>query len=130
MKGGGTIIGPGNKCVDVAADDTGTNGSAVQLWDCQSYAIDQHWFHNANGSLETLGRCLDIVGNGTAKRREAQAVGLQRRGRPGLAAAIQRITAQPAVRSLSRLAPSGSTANGVQLQIYDCNGTADAIALT
>lgn len=38
-----TITGPSGKCVDVAADDTGGAGSAVQLWDCQAYAEDQHW---------------------------------------------------------------------------------------
>ncbi|WP_042394911.1 arabinofuranosidase catalytic domain-containing protein, partial [Streptacidiphilus carbonis] len=62
----GTITGPGGQCVDVAADDTGVDGAAVQLWNCQSYAEDQHWTHNPNGSLTTLGRCLDINGNGTA----------------------------------------------------------------
>ncbi|MFC9283188.1 arabinofuranosidase catalytic domain-containing protein, partial [Streptomyces collinus] len=62
----GTVTGPGGKCVDVAADDTGVDGTAVQLWDCQTYAEDQHWTHNADGSLGTLGRCLDIDGNGTA----------------------------------------------------------------
>ena len=32
----GTITGPGGKCVDIAGDDTGGNGTAVQLWDCQA----------------------------------------------------------------------------------------------
>ncbi|MFB7338042.1 arabinofuranosidase catalytic domain-containing protein, partial [Streptomyces adustus] len=68
----GTITGPGGKCVDVAADDTGTNGTAVQLWDCQTYAEDQHWTHQADGSLATIGRCLDIVGNGTANGAKAE----------------------------------------------------------
>src|SRR5690348_8536246 len=40
---GQTIAGPGGKCVDVAGDDTGGDGTAVQLWDCQSYAKDQHY---------------------------------------------------------------------------------------
>ncbi|WP_037662600.1 arabinofuranosidase catalytic domain-containing protein [Streptomyces griseofuscus] len=30
----GTVTGPGGKCVDAAADDTGANGTAAQLWDC------------------------------------------------------------------------------------------------
>src|SRR5207247_437189 len=38
----------------------------VNLWSCQSGAIDQHWTHNSDNSLETLGRCLDIDGDGTA----------------------------------------------------------------
>ena len=48
-----------------AANDTGGDGAAVQLWDCQSYAEDQHWTHNPDDSLSTIGRCLDINGNGT-----------------------------------------------------------------
>jgi hypothetical protein len=52
--------------VDVTGDDTGTHGAAVDLWGCQSGAVDQHWTHNSDDSLSTLGRCLDIDGNGTA----------------------------------------------------------------
>ncbi|KOV65743.1 ricin-type beta-trefoil lectin domain protein, partial [Streptomyces sp. MMG1121] len=64
VNGGGVITGPGGKCVDVAADDTGGNRAAVQLWDCQTYAEDQHWTHNPDGSLSTIGKCLDIEGDG------------------------------------------------------------------
>ena len=62
----GTIGAPGGQCVDVIGDDSGTDGSVVDLWNCQSYAIDQHWTHNSDDSLSTLGRCLDIDGDGTA----------------------------------------------------------------
>ena len=57
---------PGGQCVDVIGDDSGTDGAAVDLWDCQSVAVDQHWTHNSDDSLSTLGRCLDIDGDGTA----------------------------------------------------------------
>src|SRR5580698_4497355 len=62
----GTIGGPGGQCVDVLGNDNGTDGAVVDLWNCQSYAIDQHWTHNSDDSLSTLGRCLDIDGDGTA----------------------------------------------------------------
>jgi hypothetical protein len=62
----GTITGPGGKCVDVIGDGNGGAGTAVQLWDCQSNAVDQHWYHNSNGSLRTLGRCMDVASGGTA----------------------------------------------------------------
>jgi len=39
----GTISGPGGQCVDVNGDDTGVDLTVVQLWTCQSSAIDQHW---------------------------------------------------------------------------------------
>ncbi|MFD8261049.1 arabinofuranosidase catalytic domain-containing protein [Streptomyces griseoluteus] len=119
----GTITGPGGKCVDVAADDTGVNGAAVQLWDCQTWSVDQHWFHRSDSSLSTLGRCLDINGNGTAsgtqvelwdcngaggQKWEQQADGSLRNPQSG--------------RCLD--APDGTTANGTRLRIWDCNGSA------
>ncbi|NED87310.1 RICIN domain-containing protein, partial [Streptomyces sp. SID11233] len=72
VNGGAPVKGPGGKCADVAADDSGTNGSVVQLWDCQSYAADQHWALSTDGRLHTLGRCLDITGNGTANGTQVQ----------------------------------------------------------
>ena len=103
VNGGGMIDGPGGQCVDVAGDDTGVaTARSVQLWGCQSYAVDQHWYHNSNGSLETLGLCLDIDGDGTAVGTKVEVWDLQRRRRPGLAAAVQRLAAEPAVRALPR----------------------------
>jgi hypothetical protein len=46
--------------------DTGVNGTAARLRNCQSYAEDQHWTHNANGSLSTIGRCLDSPSGATS----------------------------------------------------------------
>ncbi|MGI5240533.1 ricin-type beta-trefoil lectin domain protein [Dactylosporangium sp. CA-139066] len=119
----GTITGPGGKCVDVAGDDTGGNGTAVQLWDCQSYAVDQHWTHNADNSLSTLGRCLDINGNGTANGTQVElwdcnGVG----GQKWVQQADGSLRNPQSGRCLD--SPSGATANGTRLQIWDCNGTA------
>jgi hypothetical protein len=120
---GGTITGPGGKCVDVAADDTGGFGAAVQLWDCQSYAVDQHWLHNGNNSLSTIGRCLDINGNGTANGTQVELwecnnVG----GQVWVQQADGSLLNPQSGRCLDD--PSGNTANGTRLQIYDCNGSA------
>jgi hypothetical protein len=118
-----TITGPGNKCVDVAGDDTGGDYTAVQLWDCQSYAADQHWTHNADNSLSTLGRCLDINGNGTANGTQVElwdcnGVG----GQKWVQQADGSLRNPQSGRCLD--SPSGATANGTRLQIYDCNGSA------
>ncbi|MCO5974581.1 arabinofuranosidase catalytic domain-containing protein [Actinoallomurus soli] len=119
----GTITGPGGKCVDVIGDDTGTNGTGVNLWDCQSYAEDQHWEHFADDSLRTLGRCLDVTGNGTANGTQVQLWDCNGGG--------AQVWVQQADGSLRNPqsgrcldSPSGSTANGTRLQIYDCNGSA------
>lgn len=119
----GTICGPGGKCVDVAADDTGGNGAAVQLWDCQSYAEDQHWTHHPDGSLGTLGRCLDVNGNGTAQGTQVElwdcnGVG----GQKWVQQADGSLLNPQSGRCLD--SPSGATANGTRLQIWDCNGSA------
>src|SRR4051794_6489197 len=61
---GNTIAAPGGKCVDVGGDDTGVNGTAVQLWDCQTNSADQHWSWSGT-ALTTIGRCLDVTSGGT-----------------------------------------------------------------
>ncbi|WP_420705461.1 arabinofuranosidase catalytic domain-containing protein [Streptomyces sp. NRRL F-5126] len=119
----GTITGPGGKCVDVAADDTGVNGTAVQLWDCQSYAEDQHWRHNADGSLSTIGRCLDIDGNGTANGTQVElwdcnGVG----GQQWVQRSDGSLFNPQSGRCLD--SPNGATGNGTRLRIWDCNNSA------
>lgn len=118
----GTIAGPGGQCVDVAGDDTGGDGTHVQLWNCQSYAEDQHWTHNPDNSLATIGRCLDIDGNGTAAGTpvelwDCNGVG----GQKWLQQANGSLLNPQSGLCLDD--PSGNTANGTRLQIWTCNGT-------
>ncbi|PBC70252.1 ricin-type beta-trefoil lectin protein [Streptomyces sp. TLI_235] len=123
VNGGAPVTGPGGTCVDVAADDTGGNSAAVQLWDSQSWALDQHWCHNADNSLSTLGRCLDINGNGTASGAQVElwdgnGVG----GQKWVQQADGSLRNPQSGRCLD--APNGATGNGTRLQIWDCNGAA------
>ncbi len=120
---GATVTGPGGRCVDVTGDDSGIDLAPVQLYDCQSYAADQHWTHNSDGSLSTLGRCLDINGNGTANLAQVElwdcnGVGGQR----WVQQADGSLRNPQSGRCLD--SPSGATANQTRLQIYDCNGSA------
>ncbi|MBR7837567.1 ricin-type beta-trefoil lectin domain protein [Actinospica durhamensis] len=123
VNGGGPIDGPGSQCVDVAGDDVGTDYAIVQLWDCQPYSADQHWYHNSNGSLETLGRCLDIDGDGTAVGTKVELWDCN-----GVGGQVwQQQSNGSLLNPQSGLClddPSDNTANGTQLQIYTCNGTA------
>jgi len=117
-----TITGPGTKCLDVAGDDVGVDGTAVQLWDCQAFSKDQHWTYNSNNTLSTLGRCLDIVGNGTANNTllqlyDCDGVG----GQVWMQQPNGSLLNPQSGRCLD--APNGNTANGTQLQIYDCNNS-------
>ena len=119
----GNITGAGGQCVDVTGDDTGVDGSAVQLWTCQSYAVDQHWYHNTNGSLETLGRCLDIIGNGTANGTKVELWDCNNVGGQNWQQQANGSLLNPqSGRCLD--SPSGVTLNGTRLQIWDCNATA------
>ncbi|MEY9894145.1 hypothetical protein ABIA31_007829 [Catenulispora sp. MAP5-51] len=123
VNGGGTVNAPGSKCVDVTGDDNGGDLALVQLWNCQPYAADQHWYHNSNGSLETLGRCLDIDGDGTAVGTKVELWDCN-----GVGGQVwQQQSNGSLLNPQSGLClddPSGNTANGTQLQIYTCNGTA------
>ena len=120
---GGTITLPGGQCVDVDGDDSGGDLTHVQLWGCQSYAIDQHWTHNSDGSLETLGRCLDIDGDGTAVGTKVELWDCN-----GVGGQVwQQQSNGSLLNPQSGLClddPSDNSTNGTQLQIYTCNGTA------
>ncbi|GIH02608.1 hypothetical protein Rhe02_06750 [Rhizocola hellebori] len=103
-------------------DDNGGNGTAVQLWDCQSFAVDQHWYRNSNGSLRTIGRCPDVTSAGTANGTQIQLWDCNGTGAQTWVQQADGSLRNPqSGRCLD--SPSGSTANGARLQIWDCNGT-------
>jgi hypothetical protein len=118
----GTITGPGGQCVDVIGDDTGIDLAGVDLWNCQSYAVDQHWTHNSDDSLSTLGRCLDIDGNGTAAGTKVELYDCNGVGGQKWVQQANGSLLNPQ-SGLCLDDPSGNTANGTQLQIWTCNGT-------
>lgn len=66
------INAPGANCVDVIGANNGSNGTRVVSWDCLREANDQSWWYTSNGSLTTLGRCLDVVGNSTVAGSQVQ----------------------------------------------------------
>jgi hypothetical protein len=118
----GTIAGPGGQCVDIAGDDVGVNGTAAQLWNCQNWAEDQHWTHNANGSLQTLGRCLDIDGDGTAQGTKVELWDCNGVGGQQWTQQANGSLLNPQ-SGLCLDDPSDNTGNGTQLQIWPCNGS-------
>ncbi len=122
VNGGGMIDAPGGQCVDVYGPDSGTDGAVVDLYTCQSYAIDQHWYRNSSGSLETLGRCLDITGGGTAAGTKVELWPCNGGGNQVWVQQANGSLLNPQ-SGLCLDSPGGSTANSTQLQIYTCNGT-------
>lgn len=110
--------------LDTSADDTGGNGAAAQLWDCQSYALDQHWVHTSTNRRTTLARCLDIAGNSTGNNALVElcdcntAVGRQVWVRQSDGSLLNPQSGR------CKDATDGATADGTRLQIHDGNGTA------
>lgn len=120
--GATNIVGPGGKCVDVAGDDTGVNNTAVQLWDCQSAAVDQKWTLTG-GTLKTLNRCLDVTAAGTGNGAQLQLYDCNGTGAQQWVLQSDGSIKNPqSGRCMD--SPSGATANGTRLQIWDCNGSA------
>ncbi|WP_327002062.1 ricin-type beta-trefoil lectin domain protein [Dactylosporangium sp. NBC_01737] len=118
---GNPIAAPGGKCVDVAGDDTGVNGAAVQLWDCQSAAADQHYTWSGT-ALTAIGRCLDIISGGTANGTKLQLWDCNGTGAQQWTQQADGSLRNPqSGRCMD--SPGGATANGTRLQIWDCNGT-------
>ena len=118
---GNTIAAPGGKCVDVSGDDTGVNGTAIQLWDCQTTSADQHWSWSGT-ALTTIGRCLDVTSGGTANGSLLQLYDCNGTGAQQWTQQTNGSLKNPqSGRCMD--SPAAATANGTRLQIYDCNGT-------
>ena len=114
-----------SRCVDVPGAST-TNGTQVQLWDCNG-GTNQRWTYNATSRQLTVyagTKCLDAYGQGTGN---------------GTATVIQSCTGQTnqqwnlnangtvtGVQSGLCLDANGAgTANGTRIQLWSCNGGAN-----
>jgi poly(3-hydroxybutyrate) depolymerase len=118
---GGQVRGEASgKCLDVPNQST-SNGTRLQIWDCWS-GTNQQWTHSSSGELRVYGnKCLDASGsgssNGTAviiwdchgganQRWNRNADGTIRSAQSGLCLDVS----------------GSSTANGAQLQLWSCHG--------
>ncbi|MEY9962602.1 hypothetical protein ABIA33_000628 [Streptacidiphilus sp. MAP12-16] len=118
----GAITGYGGKCVDIAGANS-SNGTAVQLYDCNGTAA-QTWTVGSNGSLQALGKCMDVTAGGTANGSTVQ-----------LYDCNGTTTQQWTHQSNGELVNAGSSkcldatgissANGTRLQIWSCGDGAN-----
>jgi len=128
--GGGTTTATGtivsglssSKCVD-DNNGSGTNGTKVQIWDCDGNTSAQNWTVNSNGTLTIAGGCMDITG---AKYTNGTLIELWTCN----GGANQQWTASNGeiVNPTSGMClddPSSNTTNGTQLILYTCNGGAN-----
>jgi Ricin-type beta-trefoil lectin domain/Glycosyl hydrolases family 16 len=119
---GGSLSGYGGKCADVNAASS-TNGTAVQLWDCNGTSA-QKWTVGANNSLQALGKCLDITGNATANNSKVELWDCNGGGNQAWQQQADGTLRNPqSGRCLDD--PGYSTTNGTQLIIWDCAASAN-----
>lgn len=120
-------------CVDAAGWGT-TTGTKVQQWSCGSSQYNQEWQFQAtdSGYYKVVNRnaptlVWDVTNVGTANGSLIQlwtyGGGTNQQWQPvSMGNGYYKFVGRGSGRCLD--VPSASTANGVQLQIYDCNGTA------
>ncbi|HWM70426.1 MAG TPA: cellulase family glycosylhydrolase [Steroidobacteraceae bacterium] len=119
-------------CVDVANQAT-ANGTAIQQWACGPQQVNQEWQlqSQGNGNYSIVargapGQALDVFNRGTANGSLIQlwtyGGGTNQQWMPvSVASGLYKLVNVASGRCLD--VPAASTANGVQLEIYDCNGT-------
>ena len=117
----GTIVSglSSSKCVD-DNNGSGTNGTKVQIWDCDGNTSAQNWTVNSNGTLTIAGGCMDITG---AKYTNGTLIELWTCN----GGANQQWTATNGeiVNPHSGMClddPASNTTHGTQLILYTCNG--------
>ncbi|WP_353648959.1 arabinofuranosidase catalytic domain-containing protein [Nakamurella sp. A5-74] len=120
---GQTIAAPAGRCVDVSGTNTGANNTDVVMYDCLREATDQQWWLDADRSITTLGRCLDVKGNATAVGTQ---VGLYDCNGVGGQKWVQQPngTLLNPQSGLCLTDPAGNTANGTVLDLENCRNAA------
>jgi endoglucanase len=122
-----------NSCVDATGYGT-ANGTTVQQWACGSGQSNQEWQFQSqgNGVYSVVNRnapseTWNVTNNGTADGSLLQlwtygGASNEQWTPVSLGNGLYKFVGVGSGRCLD--VPGASTANGVQLQIYDCNGTA------
>jgi hypothetical protein len=118
---GGQIVGTqSSRCVDVPNSST-TNGTQVQLWDCNGQA-NQFWTRTAGKQLTGVGgKCLDAANGGTTSGTAVVVWDCD-----GRTSQQWNVNANSTITNVSSnlcLDANGrGTANGTKLILWSCNG--------
>ncbi|WP_197688159.1 MULTISPECIES: glycosyl hydrolase [unclassified Actinoplanes] len=116
---------PSKKCVDVTAAGT-ANGTAVQLYTCDTGGSAQAWTRAADGTVRALGKCLDITGgvNADGTRLQIWDCTANNPNQQWRYNATAQTLVNPATGKCAD-AVAEAIANGTRLQIWTCNGKAN-----
>ncbi|MET8577723.1 ricin-type beta-trefoil lectin domain protein, partial [Streptomyces sp. NPDC005012] len=117
--GSGQIKGVGSgRCLDVPSSST-TDGTQIQLWDCNG-AANQQWSHTSTGELRVYGnKCLDAAGTGNGAKVQIYSCwgGDNQKWRLNSNGSITGVQS-----GLCLDATGTGTANGTKIQLYSCSG--------
>lgn len=116
------IGGFANKCIDVPGG-AATDGSQLQLWDCNGGA-GQSWTFPGDGTVRALGKCMDAAGGATANGTVVQLATCN--GGPAQQFVLN-VASDLVNRQADRCVDvrDWNSANGAKLQLWDCAGTAN-----
>jgi predicted alpha-1,2-mannosidase len=110
----------GGLCLDDNGAGT-TNGTKVQLWDCNGGSAQQ-WTIASNGTVQVAGGCLDVGNGGTANGTLVQWYTCNGTGSQQWQVGTDDALVNPqSGKCLDD--PNSTTTTGTQLQIYTCNQT-------
>jgi endo-1,4-beta-xylanase len=117
--GSGQVKGVGSgRCLDVPNAST-TDGTQVQLWDCNN-GTNQQWTYTAAGELKVYGnKCLDAAGTGNGAKVQIYGCwgGDNQKWRLNSDGSIVGVQS-----GLCLDAVGAGTANGTLIQLYSCSG--------
>ncbi|MFC5219735.1 RICIN domain-containing protein [Streptomyces coerulescens] len=120
---GRVIVGSGSsRCIEVAGR-SGTDGSPLRLWDCGGDDW-QKWVLRSDGSIRSLGLCMDIANASTANGTVIQLA----RCNGGWAQQFALDGAHHLVNAQSAKCvdvTDAATGNGARLQLWDCADTSN-----
>ncbi|MFE9769875.1 glycoside hydrolase family 19 protein [Streptomyces sp. NPDC005808] len=118
----GQITGLAGKCIDVAGGSS-TNGTAVQLYDCNGSAAQQ-WNVGSDGTIRALGKCLDVSNNSTADGALIHLWDCVGGANQQWTVSAARDIVNPAANKCLDVVGNNS-ANATRLQIWTCTGAAN-----
>ncbi|MFC8349165.1 ricin-type beta-trefoil lectin domain protein [Streptomyces sp. NPDC057280] len=119
----GSFVGLAGKCLDVAGGSA-TNGTAVQLYDCNG-STAQQWTVQSDGSVRALGKCLDVTSASVADGAKVQLYDCNGTGAQQWSynASTGDVVNTAANKCLD--VTGNSSANGARAQIWSCTGAAN-----
>ncbi|MGW5064223.1 ricin-type beta-trefoil lectin domain protein [Streptomyces sp. NPDC004096] len=110
-----------DRCIDVVGGKA-VQGARLMIWDCSTAAASQHWEFKTDGTMRSLGMCVQLADGSTADGTDLQLAHCD--GSPA-----QQFTLNSSHDLVSKLADKCTdvrdhgTTNGTRLQLWSCSGS-------